>query len=146
MSRTYSDPSFGSKKLLKGLDAGYAINGTNASNTTLVRILGGATSPLSITGLTAAQTTIGTQAIANALVLNTHLAGTGAAVAIGTVTLGTAGEVLAAGAVVDGTVTTTSIADGDALSVTLVAGTETAANLRVVPIVEYTEKFVAASE
>jgi len=141
MSRTYSDPSYGSKKTLQGLQAGYAINGTNASATTLVRILARAESPINVTDFGAGNLVIGTQAISNKIVLNSHSAGTGAAVAMGTVTLGTAGEVLAAGSTIAGAATGT-IDAGDALSVTLVAGTETAANVKIVPIVEYTETFV----
>ena len=143
MSRTYSDPSYGSKKVLQGVGTGNAINGTNAAATTLVRILAKAESPLNVVDFGAANLVIGTQAIANKIVLNSHSAGTGAAVAMGTVTIGTAGEVIAAGATIDGSATG-SIAAGDALSVTLAAGTETAANLRIVPIVEYTETFVVS--
>ena len=143
MSRTYSDPSYGSKKVLQGVGTGYAINGTNASATTLVRILADAEHPIAISDFGAGNLVIGTQAIANKLVLNSHSAGTGAAVAMGTITLGTAGAVIAAGATVSGAATG-SINAGDALSVTLAAGTETAANLRIVPVVEYTETFVVS--
>ena len=143
MSRTYSDPSYGSKKTLQGLKEGYAVNGTNASATTMVRVLARAESPINVTDFGAGNLVIGTQAIANKLILNSHSAGTGAAVAMGTVTLGTAGEVLAAGATIAGAATGT-IDAGDALSVTLAAGTETAANLLVVPVVEYTETFVVS--
>lgn len=144
ITRSYSDPSFGSKKIVKATDlAGVAINGTNASASTIGRpyvALGRTT----ITGLKGLNTTIGTQAIANSFILNTNSAGTGANVAIGTMSLGTAGAVLAAGLAFTGSVTETTISAGDALTVTLAAGTETAANPRIVIEVEYVEAFLVS--
>ena len=146
IKRSYSDPAFGSKKIVKALDAGYAINGTNAAAVTLVRPLHVANHPMLVTGFRAANLTLGTQAIANSIILNSHSAGTGAAVAIGTLTLGTASAVLAAGQTFAGSVTETLISAGDALSVTLAAGTETTANARIQPSIEYTEAFVVSAE
>jgi opacity protein-like surface antigen len=144
-SRSYSDPSFGSKKIVKTAYEGHAINGTNASATTLG-------SPLVANGRTtildvrAFNTTIGTQAIANSIIVNTHSAGTGTAVAIGTLSLGTAGAVLAAGQTFAGSCTESTISAGDRVSLTLAAGTETAANPRIVVEVEYTEAFLVTEE
>lgn len=145
MGRFYSDPSFGSRKIVKTAYEGHAINGTNAAATTLGSPLI-ATHRSTITGFKACNTVIGTQAIANSLVINTHLAGTGAAVAIGTLSLGTAGAVLAAGKVFTGSVTETAIAAGDRVSVTLAAGTETTANARIIAEVEYVESFAVAED
>lgn len=144
ITRSYSDPSFGSRKVLKATDlAGVAINGTNAAATTVGRPFV-ATSRSTITGLKGINTTIGTQLIANSFILNTNAAGTGANVAIGTMSLGTAGAVLAAGLVFTGTVTETNISNGDALTVTLAAGTETTANAKIVIEVEYLEAFLVS--
>lgn len=145
-SRTYSDPAYGSKKVIKSIDAGYAINGTNAADTTLARVFGVAQERTRLTGLRAANTTIGTALISNKIVLNTHSAGTGAAVGVGTVTIGTAGQVLTAGQTYTGTVTDTYISAGDALSLTLVAGTETTANAKIQVYVEITEAFLVTEE
>lgn len=143
ITRSYSDPSFGSKKIMKTAYEGHAINGTNAAATTLGSPLI-ANTRSTITDVRACNTVIGTQAIANSLIVNTHVAGTGAAVAIGTLSLGTAGAVLAAGQVFAGAVTETTIDAGDRVSVTLAAGTETTANARVVVEIEYTEAFLVS--
>ena len=145
IKRSYSDPAFGSKMVIKTAYEGHAINGTNAAATTL----GSPLIPVGralITGFKAGNTTLGTQAIANSLILNTHSAGTGAAVAIGTLSLGTASAVLAAGQTFTGTVTETYVSAGDRISVTLAAGTETAANPRIIAEVEYSEAFLVTAE
>ena len=144
ITRSYSDPGFGSKKVIKATDlAGVAINGTNAAATTIGRPFV-ALNRSTITGFKGLNTTIGTQLIANAFVLNTNSAGTGANVAIGTMSLGTAGAVLAAGQAFTGSVTETAISAGDALTVTLALGTETTANAKIVLEVEYTESFLVS--
>ena len=144
ITRTYSDPAYGVKRIMKTAYEGHAINGTNAAATTLGSPLAPATTRSVITGFRALNTVIGTQAIANSLILNTHSAGTGAAVAIGTLSLGTAGAVLAAGLAFTGNVTETNISAGDRVSVTLAAGTETTANARIVCEVEYSEAFLVS--
>ena len=143
VTRSYSDPSFNAKRIVKTAYEGHAINGTNAAATTLGRPLV-ATTQTTITGLRGLNTTIGTQAIANSIILNTNAAGTGANVAIGTMSLGTAGAVLAAGLAFSGSVTETTISAGDALTVTLAAGTETTANARIIVEVEYVEAFLVS--
>jgi len=146
IKRSYSDPAFGSKKVAKTAYEGHAINGTNAAATTLGSPIAPATTRILVTGFRASNTVIGTQAIANSLILNTHSAGTGAAVAIGTLSLGTAAAVLAAGQAFTGSVTETAVSAGDRVSVTLAAGTETTANARIIAEVEYTEAFLVSAE
>jgi hypothetical protein len=140
ITRSYSDPAFGSKKIMKTAYEGHAINGTNAAATTLGSPLI-ANTRTTILDIRACNTTLGTQAIANSLIVNTHSAGTGAAVAIGTMSLGTASAVLAAGQVFAGSLTETTINAGDRVSVQLAAGTETTANARIIVELEYTEAF-----
>ena len=144
-SRSYSDPAYGSKKIVKTAYEGHAINGTNAAAVTWGSplIANGRTTILDVR---ACNTTLGTQAIANNIIVNTHSAGTGAAVAIGTLSLGTAGAVLAAGQTFAGSCTETTINAGDRVSVQLAAGTETAANPRIIVEVEYTEAFLVTEE
>jgi hypothetical protein len=143
MGRTYSDPSFGSKKIIQGAVAGVAINGTNAAAASREVLLKSAPRRLGMVGLRCSNTVIGTQAIDNKIVLCSLLAGTGAAVALGTISLGTAAAVLAANSEYTGSASG-EIAAGDTLAWYTAAGTETAANPRIVPCVEYVELFDAS--
>lgn len=140
IQRTYSDPSFGSKKILQGAVAGVAINGTDASLTSKEVLLKSAPRRMSFVGLRCSNTTLGTPAINNNIVLYKSLAGTGAATALGTITLGTA--ILTANSEYVGSVTG-ECAAGDTIGWGKL-GTETAANPRIVPTVEYVEAFDAS--
>lgn len=139
--RTYANDSFSGKHLVQGLVAGNAINGTRASAATLETLVVSAPTDYTVTSFKLFNTTIGTAAISHAITLCTSLAGTGAAVAIGTATIGTG--VLAANATTKGSASG-SLATGDKLLVVVPAGTETAANLRIVPVVEMVEDFTNA--
>lgn len=139
MGRFYSDPSFGSRKILQGAVAGVAINGTNAALTSKEVLLKSAPRRISFVGLRCSNTVIGTQAIANNIVLYKSLAGTGALQALGTVSLGTAGAVLAANSEYTGSAAGEAAA-GDTIG-WAVLGTETTANARIIPCVEYVEAF-----
>jgi hypothetical protein len=144
MSRTYSDPSFGSKKILQGAVAGVAINGTNAAAASREVLLKSAPRRIGLKGFRCSSTTIGTQLIANNILLCSLLAGTGTPAPLGTISLGTAGAVLAANAEYVGSAAG-EIAAGDTLAWYTAIGTETAANLRIVPLVEYVELFDASA-
>jgi hypothetical protein len=139
--RTYANDSFSGKHLVQGLVAGNAINGTNAAATTLETLVVSAPTQYEVTSFKLFNTTIGTAAISRAITLCTSLAGTGASVAIGTATIGTG--VLAANSSTAGSASGTLLA-GDKLLVVAAAGTETAANLRIVPVVEMVEDFTNA--
>lgn len=139
--RTYANDSFSGKHLVQGLVAGNAINGTRAAAATLETLVVSAPTEYDVTSFKLFQTTIGTAVIAHAITLCTSLAGTGAAVAIGTATVGTG--VHAANSSVSGSASGTLL-KGDKLVVVVPAGTETAANLRVVPVVEMVEVFTNA--
>lgn len=139
--RTYANDSFSGKHLVQGLVAGNAINGTNAAATTLETLVVSAPTQYEVTSFKLFNTTIGTSTIARAFTLCKSLAGTGANVAIGTASLPAA--VYAANASVAGSASGTLLS-GDKLLVVAAAGTETAANLRIVSVVEMVEDFTNA--
>lgn len=138
MSRSYSNDSFSGKKLIQGLVAGNAVNGTRSAAATLETLVVSAPTDYTVTSFKLFNTTIGTAVISSAVTLCTSLAGTGAAVAIGTATIGTG--VLAANASIAGSASG-ALNSGDKLLVVIAAGTETAANLRIVSVVEMVEDF-----
>jgi hypothetical protein len=136
--RTYANDSFSGKHLVQGLVAGNAINGTRAAAATLETLVVSAPTQYEVTSFKLFNTTIGTAVIAHAVTLCTSLAGTGAAVAIGTANI--TATALAANASVSGSASGTLL-EGDKLLVVVPAGTETSANLRIVPVVEMVEDF-----
>jgi len=131
MSRTYSDPSYGSKKELTLLNTA-AMNGTAAAATDQVHTV---MEPITITDWNVKVTTAG-NGTARQVILGHSLAGTGSVSAIGTITVGTA----SADTVTDGTCVETNISAGDDIVIQL-AGT--GATVAVVcPVVQYVERFV----
>ena len=131
MARSYSDPSYGSKKSLNLLDTA-ALNGTAAAATDQVYTF---MTPVQVQDWNVRVTTAGA-GTSRDVILGKSLAGTGAVTAIGTITVGTA----SVDTVTDGTVTATSFATGDDLVVQL-AGTGATVAV-VAPVVQYVETFV----
>lgn len=136
MSRTYSDPSYGSKKILK-MNATGSVVGTSAGTD-----LAGSTTPVdgayTIKDWSLEYTVAGTHT-AKSLILNTKLAGTGANVGIGTIALGTnLADTTRAGAAID-----TKVVAGDQLIVTFV-GTDAIVS-QVTPWVTYVETYVQSA-
>ncbi len=133
MSRTYSDPSYGSKKSIELLDTA-ALNGTAAAATDQVYTV---MAPITVTDWNVRVTTAGSGTLRN-VILGKSLGGTGTVTAIGTIAVGTA----SADTVKDGTVTSTSLVAGDDL-VVQIAGTGATVAV-VAPVVQYVEKFVVS--
>ena len=141
--RTYANDSFSGKHLVQGLVAGNAINGTRASAAVLETLVVSAPTQYNVKSFRVFHGVTGTCAVASTATLCTSLAGTGANVAIGTAVIGTAAEVIAANSSKVGSASGTLL-KGDKLVVVISAGTETAANPRVVPVVEMVEDFTNA--
>jgi hypothetical protein len=141
--RTYANDSFSGKQLVQGLVAGNAINGTRSSAAVLETLVVSAPTQYNVKSFRVFHGVAGTCAITTALTLCTSLAGTGANVAIGTAVAGTATEIVAPNASKVGSASGTLL-KGDKLVVVIPAGTETAANIRVVPVVEMVEDFTNA--
>lgn len=131
MSRTYSDPSYGSKKSLELLNTA-ALNGTGSAATDQTYTF---MTPVSVQDWNVRITTAGS-GTSRDVILGKSLAGTGSVTAIGTITVGTA----TVDTVTDGSVTETSFATGDDLVVQL-AGTGATVAV-VAPVVQYVEAFV----
>ena len=133
MARSYSDPSYGSKKSLGLLDTA-AMNGTAAAATDQVYTF---MTPVSVQDWNVRVTTAGNGTARN-VILGKSLAGTGAVTAIGTIAVGTA----SVDTVTDGAATTTSFNAGDDLVVQLEGTGATVAI--VAPVVSYVETFVVS--
>lgn len=134
MSRTYSDPSYGSRKVLPLIVTGSVI-GTHTSGTVLAATEVSMDAPITIVDWSLASTVAGTHS-AKSLILNTKLAGTGALVPIGTAALGTH-------AIFDttaGSVTETKVVAGDSLVVSFV-GTDAIIS-QFLPKITYVETYV----
>lgn len=134
MSRSYSDPAYGSKKVLS-LPATGALNGTVTSGTT--KGIFTAMNPMTVTDWNIVTTTAGTM-IDTLVTIGKSLAGTGTVVVFGTATMtGTQ----AAQTVIDATCTATDFATGDDIVIARAAGTETGVGA-VTPYIQYRETFV----
>ncbi len=131
MSRTYSDPSYGSEKTIELLDTA-AMNGTAAAATDQVYTV---MSAITVTDWNVRVTTAGSGTLRNVL-LGKSLGGTGTVVAMGTIAVGTA----SVDTVKDGTVTATDLVAGDDL-VIQIAGTGATVAV-VAPVVQYKERYV----
>jgi len=131
MSRTYSDPSYGSKKLF-AFDATGSLAGTAA-----IAVKGVHTfmEPVTVTDMNVFFVAGGTTA-AQSFVIGKSLAGTGTFAGIGTIVVGTQ----ATSSVKDGAVTSTSFNAGDDL--VLYAGGTAAIVANGVVRVQYKETFV----
>ena len=136
MSRTYSDPTYGSKKQMPLAGEAIALNGTVTSTTDLARVT--VMQPITVSDANVSILVAGTAVDTN-LLIGKSLAGTGAFAALGTITLtGTQ----TADSVIDATVTATSFSTGDDIIVARAAGTETETAILVKPYVQYKETFV----
>ena len=131
MSRTYSDPSYGSKKSLELLDTA-AMNGTAAVATDQIYTF---MAPAKVQDWNCRVTTAG-NGTKRDVVIGKSLAGTGSVAVMGTITVGTA----TVDTVTDGTLTETSFATGDDLVIQL--GGTGATVAVVAPVVQYVETFV----
>jgi len=131
MSRTYDDPSYGSKKQLNLLNTA-AMNGTAAAATDQVHTF---MQPVTVTDANILITTAGA-GTKRSIIIGKSLAGTGAVTTIATTDVGTA----TVDTVVDMTATETDFATGDDL-VVQIAGT--GATVAVVcPSIQYRERYV----
>jgi len=133
MSRSYSDPSYGSKKVLVMNKTGSTV-GTSAG-TDLIQSTTRTEFPIIVSDVTLHYVAGGTSTV-KSLVLNTKLAGTGANVGIGTIALGTN----VTGGVRDGALTSTTMAAGDDLMFTFVGTDAIVADVRA--HVTYVESYV----
>lgn len=135
MSRTYSDPAYGAKQTLP-LPATGSLAGTQASSTEVAATRVTIMQPITVTDLNWKFVAGGTGAGVKSVILNKSAAGTGAAAAIGTLTIGTH----ATGVVVDDTVTETNLDSGDDLFVSYIGTAATVENVQA--YVQYKEHFV----
>jgi len=134
MSRTYSDPSYGSKKIFPLLGTGSVV-GTHASGTVLAATEVSVPLAMTIKDWSLQSTVAGTHS-AKSLILNTKLGGTGALVPVGTAALGTH-------AIFDttaGSATSTKVVAGDSIVVSMV-GTDAIVS-EFLPKVTYVETYV----
>lgn len=136
MSRRYSDPSYGSKKVI-ALNSTGSLVGT--STTVASKAIFTAMNPMTVTDWNVAVTTAGTM-VDGVLTIGKSLAGTGAVVVFGTCT---ATGTQAALTVLDGTCTATDFATGDDIVVARAAGTETGVMVGI-PYIQYREAFVGS--
>ncbi len=111
MARSYSDPSYGSRKNIN-LGATGSVVGTHGSGTELGPTPRVMDVPITVLDWSVACSVAGTHTV-KSLVLATKLAGTGALVNIGTIALGTD----AIGSTRSGSATSTDVAAGDELVV-----------------------------
>jgi hypothetical protein len=134
MTRTYSDPSYGSKKILNmtasGSTVGTAVGTNLAASRTTVEF------PITIQDWQLKYIAGGTTAGTKSILINTSLAGTGANVAVGTIALGTN----ATGEVRDGALTATNLNAGDDLILTFTGTDAIVANVQAQ--VTYVERYV----
>ena len=136
MSRTYSDPSYGSEKRITIPGGAIALNGTVTSTTEKARST--MTESITVTDMNV-EVLIGGTAVDTKVVLGKSAAGTGTIVPFGTVTLtGTK----TANSVIDATVTATNLDAGDDIVYARLAGTETETAIRAQGVVQYKERFV----
>lgn len=137
MTRTYSDPSYGSKKILALKTTG-ALNGTRASATEIGATRCTVMQPITITDMNAFFTAGGTTTT-NFIVVNSSLAGTGAAVPIGTFGAYTqAINTVLDGSVVSGTAA--NVNSGDDIYVTAYGTATTVEDIQIT--LQYRENFV----
>ena len=136
MGRTYSDPSYGSKKILT-LGNTTSVVGTSAG-TDLAATLFPIDGAYTIKDWSLQYTVAGTHT-AKSLILNTKLGGTGSNVGIGTIALGTnaIGDQRGGGAI------DTKVVAGDQLILTFV-GTDAIVS-EVTPHVTYVETYVQSA-
>ena len=134
MSRTYSDPSYGSKKILP-LGATGSIVGTHASGTVLAATEKSVDTAITIKDFSLQCTVAGTHTVKSAI-LNTKLGGTGALVPIGTAAMGT----ILAYDTTAGSATETKVVAGDSLVMSFV-GTDAIVSEHI-PQVTYVETYV----
>lgn len=135
MSRSYSDSSYGSKKILVMNKTGSTV-GTSAG-TDLIQSTTNVEFPITIQDWTLHYVAGGTSSV-KSLILNTKLAGTGSNVGIGTIVLGTD----ATGGIRAGSVTETQMAASDTLMVTFDGTDAIVADVRA--HVTYVERFVVS--
>lgn len=136
MGRTYSDPSYGSKKALSIPGSAIALNGTVTSTTALARTT--VMAPMTATDINWTVLVAGT-AVDTDLIIAKSLGGTGTVAGFGTATL--TGTQTAA-TVIDDAVTSTTFVAGDDIVFCRAAGTETETSILIQPIVLYKERFV----
>ena len=134
MARSYSDPSYGSKKILLMNDTGSTV-GTHAG-TDLVYSTTTSDKPITVGPEVNLYYTAGGTSSAKSLILNSKLAGTGANVALGTIALATNVK----GSVRAMTINETELNADDDLMFTFV-GTD-AIVAAVTASVTYVERFV----
>jgi hypothetical protein len=134
MGRTYSDPSYGSKKFIE-LAATGALNGTVASTTAIAATVYTVMQPITVTDFNAFFVAGGTSTTQR-IVLGYSLAGTGAITAIGTL----ASYTQAISTVADAAVTETNLSAGDDLVVGAFGTSTTVENVKIV--VQYRERYV----
>jgi len=133
MARTYSDPSYGSKKILRMFKTGSTV-GTSAG-TDLIASTTTVEMPITVQDVVLKYIAGGTSTV-KSLILNSKLAGTGANVAVGTIALGTN----ATSTLRDGALTATDLNAGDDLMFTFVGTDAIVADVEA--LVTYVERFV----
>jgi len=136
MSRSYSDPSYGSKKILLMNDTGSTV-GTHAG-TDLIYSTTTVEMPVTVGPEVNLYYTAGGTSSAKSLILNSKLAGTGANVALGTIALATNVK----GSIRTMTINETELNANDDLMFTFV-GTD-AIVAAVTASVTYVERFVVS--
>jgi hypothetical protein len=133
MARSYSDPSYGSKKILRmnatGSTVGTAVGTNLAASRTTVEM------PITVQDWQLKYIAGGTSTV-KSLLINSSLAGTGANVALGTIALGTN----ATGEVRDGGALNANLNAGDDLIITFTGTDSIVAD--VVAEVTYVERYV----
>lgn len=134
MSRSYSDPSYGSQKVLR-LEPTGALNGTDASATEVSTCRTTVMQPIKVLDWNVHMVAGGTNAT-RSIVLGKSAAGTGVISAIGTIATGT----IATNAIKDGSVTETDLDAGDDLVITTIGTSTTVENM--LPSISYRERYV----
>jgi hypothetical protein len=132
--RTYSDPSYGSRKTIE-LPETAVMNGTGTATSldSKIKLM----YPVTIKGFNLATTTAGTGAAPGDVVLGYETGGTGSFTEIGTATL-TGTQAVKTN--IDGSVTETNLSADDTLSVVLDGTAQDVST--VIPRVELIERFV----
>lgn len=130
--RTYSDPSYGSRKTFTFVASG-ALNGTSATAVELERHT--FMQPVTVTDWNLWYQAGGTSTT-RSVTIGKSLGGTGAVVSLGTIAIGTQ----AIDTVKDGSATATDFVAGDDLVFESLAGTSTTVE-NVLPRVQYIEKY-----
>lgn len=134
-SRTYSDPSFGSKKTFAYPATGSLVGTGNGTEVGRMEVM----QDIIVTDFNVSTVVGGTTGALNVLI-GKSLAGTGAFAAFGTLAIGTN----AANTVIDGSCTETTLNNGDHVIIQW-AGTS-AMTTNVVPTYQWRETFVVGSE